>query len=36
LGYTTVDQWTLPRSMHIYFHPERDVPNFRGFYFRKS
>src|ERR1700759_1296533 len=21
LGYTTVDQWSLPRSMHIYFHP---------------
>jgi len=33
LGYTTVDQWSLPRSMHVYFHPECYVPNFRGFYF---
>ena len=36
LGYTTVDQWSLPRSMHVYFHPERHVPNFRGFYFRRK
>jgi len=36
LGYTTVDQWSLPRSMHVYFHPERFVPNFRGFYFRRD
>jgi putative methyltransferase (TIGR04325 family) len=36
LGYTTVDQWPLPRSMRVYFHPERFVRNFRGFYFRKS
>ncbi len=36
LGYTIVDQWSLPRNMHVYFHPERFVPNFRGFYFRKK
>ncbi|MBV8629379.1 MAG: methyltransferase, TIGR04325 family [Silvibacterium sp.] len=36
LGYSAIDQWTLPRSMHVYFHPECDVPSFRGFYFRKS
>jgi putative methyltransferase (TIGR04325 family) len=36
LGYTTVDQWSLPRSLHVPFHPERFVPNFRGFYFRRS
>jgi putative methyltransferase (TIGR04325 family) len=34
LGYETVDQWHLPRTMHIPFHPERFVSNFRGFYFR--
>ena len=36
LGYRLVDQWSLPRSMHVYFHPECDVPNFRGFYFRRA
>ena len=36
LGYTTVDQWTLPRTMHVYFHPAQDVPSFRGFYFRRG
>jgi len=35
LGYRTVDQWSLPRSLHIPFHPERFVPSFRGFYFQK-
>ena len=34
LGYETVDQWQLPRSLHVPFHPERFVSNFRGFYFR--
>lgn len=36
LGYTLVDQWSLPRSMHVYFHPELFVPSFRGFYFRRK
>ena len=31
LGYTMVDQWSLPRTMHGSFHPECFVPNFRGF-----
>lgn len=35
LGYQMVDQWSLPRSLHVSFHPERFVPNFRGFYFRR-
>jgi putative methyltransferase (TIGR04325 family) len=35
LGYETVDQWALPRTLHIPFRPERFVPNFRGFYFRQ-
>jgi len=35
LGYETVDQWHLPRTLHVPFHPERFVPNFRGFYFRR-
>ena len=34
LGYEAVDQWQLPRTLHVPFHPERFVPNFRGFYFR--
>jgi putative methyltransferase (TIGR04325 family) len=34
LGYRKVDEWTLPRSLHIPFHPEQFVPHFRGFYFR--
>jgi len=36
LGYSMVDQWSLPRSMHVYFHPECFVPNFRGFYFQRK
>jgi putative methyltransferase (TIGR04325 family) len=36
LGYQKVDQWELPRSLHIPFHPERFVPHFMGFYFRRE
>jgi putative methyltransferase (TIGR04325 family) len=36
LGYTMVDQWSLPRTMHVYFHPECFVPTFRGFYFQRN
>ena len=31
-----VDQWSLPRLMHVYFHPECFVLNFRGFYFQRK
>ncbi|HEY4048068.1 MAG TPA: methyltransferase, TIGR04325 family [Acidobacteriaceae bacterium] len=34
LKYERVDAWTLPRTLHVPFHPERFVKNFRGFYFR--
>jgi putative methyltransferase (TIGR04325 family) len=36
LGYEQVDRWKLPRTLHVPFHPERFVANFRGFYFRLS
>jgi putative methyltransferase (TIGR04325 family) len=35
LGYERVDDWRMQRSLHIPFHPERFVPHYRGFYFRK-
>jgi putative methyltransferase (TIGR04325 family) len=34
LGYEKVDQWYLPRTLKIPFHPERFVSSYRGFYFR--
>jgi putative methyltransferase (TIGR04325 family) len=34
LKYEQVDAWKLPRTLHVPFHPERFVENFRGFYFR--
>jgi putative methyltransferase (TIGR04325 family) len=36
LGYKTVDQWSLPRTLHVPFHPERFIANYRGFYFRRD
>jgi hypothetical protein len=33
LGYTKLDQWYLPRTLKIPFHPERYVSSYRGFYF---
>jgi putative methyltransferase (TIGR04325 family) len=35
-GYELVDSWKLPRTLHVPFHPERFVENFRGFYFRNK
>jgi putative methyltransferase (TIGR04325 family) len=34
LGYERIDQWQLPRTLRVPFHPERYVSNYRGFYFR--
>jgi putative methyltransferase (TIGR04325 family) len=34
LGYQQVDAWKLPRTLHVPFHPDRFVANYRGFYFR--
>jgi len=34
LNYEKVDQWYLPRSVRIPFHPECFVSSYRGFYFR--
>ena len=34
LGYEAVDQWDLPRTMHIPLHYDLFVPHFRGVYFR--
>jgi putative methyltransferase (TIGR04325 family) len=36
LGYEKVDQWYLPRTLKIPFHPERYVNSYRGFYFRRK
>lgn len=33
LGYELVGQWSLPRSLHVQFHPGLFVPNYRGLYF---
>jgi len=35
LSYETIDQWALPRSIRVPFHPQHFVPNFQGFYFRR-
>jgi putative methyltransferase (TIGR04325 family) len=35
INYEKIDEWSLPRSLRIPFHPRRFVPNFRGFYFRR-
>ena len=35
LGYDKVDAWISPRTLHVPFHPERFVPSYKGFYFRK-
>jgi putative methyltransferase (TIGR04325 family) len=35
LGYEFVSDWTLPRSLHVQFHPELYVNNYRGLYFRR-
>jgi putative methyltransferase (TIGR04325 family) len=33
LGYERVDQWSLPRSLRVPFHPKQFVPHYQGFYF---
>jgi hypothetical protein len=35
INYEKIDEWLLPRSLRIPFHPRRFVSNFRGFYFRR-
>lgn len=35
-GYEKVDEWYLPRSLRIPFHPAQFVPCYHGFYFRKK
>ena len=34
LNYEKVDDWYLPRTIRVPFHPECFVPSYRGFYFR--
>lgn len=34
LGYELGGEWRLPRSLHVQFHPELYVSNYRGLYFR--
>jgi putative methyltransferase (TIGR04325 family) len=34
LGYDLRGEWNLPRSLHVQFHPELYVQNYRGLYFR--
>jgi putative methyltransferase (TIGR04325 family) len=36
LGYAVAGEWKLPRSLHVQFHPELYVSNYRGFYFRRE
>jgi putative methyltransferase (TIGR04325 family) len=36
LGYRLIDEWELPRSLILPFHPDRFVPNYKGFYFTRS
>jgi putative methyltransferase (TIGR04325 family) len=33
IGYKKIDQWNLPRDLHVPFHPQRYVSNYKGFYF---
>ncbi|WP_164981313.1 methyltransferase, TIGR04325 family [Silvibacterium dinghuense] len=35
-GYEKVEQWYLHRSMSIPFHPDKSVPFYHGFYFRRK
>jgi putative methyltransferase (TIGR04325 family) len=33
IGYEKVDQWNLPRALHVPLHPQQYVSNYKGFYF---
>ena len=34
IGYDAIDQWNLPRTLHVPLHYDHFVPHFRGIYFR--